>query len=67
MANVFGILTAIVLALSAFVAYQNQNAYKREITATADRKSELRQEQDRLKSAQDTLAATIAQRTERGH
>lgn len=64
MANVFGILTAIVLAVSAFVAYQNKNAYQREITATAERKDELTKSNARLKTAQDSFDATFAQRTE---
>jgi DNA repair exonuclease SbcCD ATPase subunit len=63
MANVFGILTAIVLAVSAFVAYQNKNAYDREITATNERKSELSKSKARLKLASDTYDATFAQRT----
>lgn len=36
MANVFGILTAIVLALAGFVAYKNQAAYKKEIENTGN-------------------------------
>jgi hypothetical protein len=32
MANVFGILTAIVLALAGFVAYQNKARYETEIS-----------------------------------
>lgn len=36
MANVFGILTAIVLALAGFVAYKNQVAYKKEIENTGN-------------------------------
>lgn len=36
MANVFGILTAIVLALAGFVAYKNQIAYKKEIADTGN-------------------------------
>lgn len=62
MANVFGILTAIVLAVSAFVAYQNKNVYQREITATGERKDELAKSRSRLKLAQDTLASTKAER-----
>lgn len=64
MANVFGILTAIVLAVSAFVAYQNKNAYQREIDATAQRKDELAKSKARLKTASDTFDATFAKRTE---
>lgn len=36
MANVFGILTAIVLALAGFVAYKNQKAYEKEIADTGN-------------------------------
>ena len=49
MANVFGILTAIVLALAAFVAYKNKNAYEKEL---ADRKTS----QETLAASQDQLA-----------
>ena len=62
MANVFGILTAIVLAVSAFVAYQNKNHYEREITAIGERKGELTKSRARLKPAEDTLAATTKER-----
>lgn len=64
MANVFGILTAIVLAISAFVAYKNKAAYETEISNTAARKSELDKSRARLKLAQDTLASTTAKRNE---
>jgi len=64
MANVFGILTAIVLAVSAFVAYQNKNAYQREIDATAQRKEELSKSKARLKLATETYDATFAKRTD---
>ena len=64
MANVFGILTAIVLALAGFVAYKNKAAYENEISETATQHSNLATSQKRLKTAQDNLAATIDQRTE---
>ena len=63
MANVFGILTAIVLALASFVAYKNKAAYATEITETATRKANLTKSQARFKTAQDNLAATIDKRT----
>ncbi len=63
MANVFGILTAIVLALSAFIAYQNKKAYENEISETANQKGKLRESEKRLKTAKDNLASTIAERT----
>ena len=34
MANLFGILTAIVLALSAFVAFKNKDVYEAKVTET---------------------------------
>jgi predicted nuclease with TOPRIM domain len=64
MANVFGILTAIILAISAFVAYKNKIAYETEISSTADRKTELAKSEARLKLARETLATTTAKRTE---
>jgi hypothetical protein len=63
MANVFGILTAIVLALAGFVAYKNKAAYEMEISNTASEKEKLAASQNRFKVAQDSLADTIAKRT----
>ncbi len=48
MANVFGILTAIALALSAFVAFKNHAAYEKDLAETALRKTELAASEDRL-------------------
>lgn len=64
MANVFGILTAIVLALAGFVAFKNKAAFEVEIRNTATEKGKLAASQLRFKTAQDSLAATIAKRTE---
>lgn len=64
MANVFGILTAIVLALAGFVAYKNQNAYKKEIDDTTNAKSKLASNQNRFKVAQENLASTLAKDAE---
>ncbi len=36
MANVFGIITAIILALAGFVAFKNKKAYEAEITKTGN-------------------------------
>lgn len=58
MANIFGILAAIVLALSAFVAYKNKAVYEEKISETATEKNNLAQSQSRLKTAQDNVAAT---------
>ncbi len=57
MANVFGIITATVLALSAFIAYKNKAAYEGVITETQSRQSELADNQKKLKAKQATLAA----------
>ncbi|MCU0748712.1 MAG: hypothetical protein MUF13_04110 [Akkermansiaceae bacterium] len=64
MANVFGILTAIVLAIAGFIAFKNQSAYDTEISNTASEKEKLTASQNRFKVAQDSLADTIAKRTE---
>ncbi|MEO5712664.1 MAG: hypothetical protein ABIT37_04175 [Luteolibacter sp.] len=62
MANVFGILTAIVLALAAFIATKNKAAYESEITETANQKNILQKSQARLKSDEATLAALPIER-----
>lgn len=56
MANVFGIITAIVLALSALIAYKNKAAYEGTITETQTRQSELADNQKKLKAKQAVLA-----------
>jgi hypothetical protein len=63
MANVFGILTTIVLLIAGLVAYKNQAAYELEIANRNKREAELVVNQARLKSAREALAATIAERT----
>lgn len=60
MANVFGILTAFVLALSAFVAYKNKSAYETQISETLTQKDNLAKSQARFQTAQDSLTATEA-------
>ena len=58
MANVFGILTAIVLALSAFVAFKNKDAYEDERRRKRQpQKEHLATSQDRLKDRQEVLDA----------
>jgi len=64
MANVFGILTTIVLLLAGFVAMKNKKAYESEIGETSNQKRALTLSQERFETARDSLAATIAQRTE---
>jgi myosin heavy subunit len=59
MANVFGILTAIVLALSIFVAFKNKAAYEERITETAVQKENLRKSEERLKIAQNNYNDTV--------
>lgn len=56
MANVFGILTAIVLALSAFVAFKNQAKYQESLDATKQRKIELTASNKRLAEDEKILA-----------
>ena len=64
MANIFGILTALVLALTAFVAYKNKDAYANELDHRKNEDRKLAASQDRLKTAQDKLAATQKERAE---
>ncbi len=56
MANVFGILTAIVLALSAFVAFKNKAAYEANIDKTQIEKKKLEDSEIRLAKAQKIVA-----------
>jgi hypothetical protein len=62
MANVFGILTAIVLALAGFVAYKNKIAFETEIANTHTEKEKLKASEVRLDLAKTNLADTIAKR-----
>ncbi len=57
MANVFGILTAIVLTLAAFVAFKNKEHYATSIEQTKTQKENLTKSEARLKAAQDVLTA----------
>lgn len=63
MANVFGILTAIVLALAGFVAYKNKAAYETEITNRGTEKGRLKASEQRFDIAKNSLADTIEKRT----
>jgi len=58
MANVFGILTAVLLALAAFVAYKNKDAYQNEVTHRQDEERKLAASQERLKIAKTNLDDT---------
>lgn len=64
MANVFGILTAIVLALSAFIAFKNKSSYEAMIAEAATQKQNLETSQKRLESAQNTLNAAMTKSTD---
>ncbi|GAA5128730.1 hypothetical protein JIN84_02365 [Luteolibacter yonseiensis] len=65
MANVFGILTAIVLALAAYIANKNKTAYDAKITATKEKQTALADTEVKLKVAKTTLTEELpAQRTE---
>ena len=64
MANIFGILTAIVLGISFFVAYKNKGAYEKGIAETATQKNNLTASRTRLKTAQESLKATTEKQTE---
>jgi hypothetical protein len=57
MANVFGILTAIVLALSAFIAFKNKAAYANDIAETQNQKEKLAKSEARLEKDEEILAA----------
>lgn len=58
MANVFGILTAVLLALAAFVAFKNKDAYQNEVNHRQEEERKLTASQERLKTAQTNLAST---------
>lgn len=64
MANVFGILTAIVLALSAFIAHTNKGRYEQEIEKRVSAESALKKTEVRLETAKSDLKATEAKRSE---
>lgn len=64
MANVLGILTAVCLALAAFVAFKNKGAYELEITNLAASKQKLAKTQATLKTTESKLEAEKEKRTE---
>jgi hypothetical protein len=64
MANVFGILTAIVLLLATFAAYRNKDAYANEIAHRKTEEQKLANSRERLQTAKDNLAATQKERAE---
>jgi len=64
MANVLGILTAVCLALAAFVAFKNKGAYELEITNLAASKQKLAKTQATLKTTESRLEAEKEKRSE---
>ena len=71
MGKIFGIIAAVILAISAFVAWKNQVAYEKEIarfhTEQAEEKStteELKKEQQRLKDAEEARDNYLAKNEE---
>ncbi len=58
MSNTLGILTAIVLALSAFFAWKNKTAYENRIAETQDEKRKLERSTDRFNKAVDDVNTT---------
>ncbi len=55
MANIFGILTTLVLAVAVFVAFKNKSAYEEEIANVITEKDRLSVSQKRLADAQEKL------------
>jgi len=62
MANVFGILTALVLAFAAFVAHKNLEKHQTEITNRKEEQRLLALTETRLKVAKEDLATTTKNR-----
>lgn len=62
MANLFGILTAIVLALAALVAFKNKEAFQAGVLETANQKELLAKSEKRLAAAKEVLAALPVER-----
>lgn len=64
MARAFGIITAIVLGLSAFLAFKNKGKYEQEITDRKSEQEKLVKSKDALTQVKENLADTTAKRTE---
>lgn len=62
MAKLFGIFTAIALALSGFVAFKNKGAYETTIASTQNEKDRLVTSDARLKAAKDVLETLPVER-----
>ncbi|MCU0796161.1 MAG: hypothetical protein MUF31_09525 [Akkermansiaceae bacterium] len=63
MANIFAIITAVLLAASAYVAYKNKTAYEGEIQARVDAEALLGRQQARLAGLVSDRDSTISTRT----
>lgn len=63
MANIFAIITAVLLAASAYVAYKNKTAYEAEIQARVDAEGLLSRQQARLEGLVSDRDSTISRRT----
>lgn len=59
MANVFGIITAIILALSGWIAFKNQAAHENTLADTESQKTALTENQKKLKSKLAALASVL--------
>ena len=62
MANIFAILTAVLLAAAAFLAHKNKEAYSKEITERQDAERQLTATRARLKGLQEKRDKTIEDR-----
>jgi chorismate mutase len=62
MANIFGVLTAIILCVAAYVAFKNKDKYEAEIQITVVEKQKLAVSQGLLADAQATLKALPIER-----
>lgn len=64
MANVFGIITAIILALSGWIAFKNQAAYENTLADTESQKTALTENQKKLKSKLAALSSITNDQSE---
>lgn len=61
MSTTFGILTAVLLLITAFAAYKNKQAYENEISHRQEREQELERNRETLRKTIDTLKATTGE------
>lgn len=64
MANIFGVLTSIILCVAAYVAFKNKEKYELEIQNTITEKDRLKLSQVKLAEAQAVLKALPVERAE---